>query len=180
MTYVSGPTSKEEQEVFAIEEFRFDVQYAIQSVMAEKGVSRSELADLLGCKPARVTQILSESANPTLETIARVFFVLGDRAKVSSELLSKERALSSVDLLKLREQVSAVAESLKEIRDHYVEHETKGHIKRVGKQRRRSSSKASSIERIMFECSSDYLPAGSDRETWFANVNHAERGAKAA
>ena len=85
-----GPKSKQEREVFAIEELRADVQMTIQEVMAAKGITRSHLAKSLGCSPANVTQLLAEDGNPTIETIARVFYALGDACKVQSAFLEEQ------------------------------------------------------------------------------------------
>jgi plasmid maintenance system antidote protein VapI len=71
-----GPTSKNEELVFAVEELLADVQLAIQESMLELGVSRSDLAKRLGCSPANVTQLLSEEANLTVQTVARIFHAL--------------------------------------------------------------------------------------------------------
>ncbi|MDH3665013.1 MAG: helix-turn-helix domain-containing protein, partial [Alphaproteobacteria bacterium] len=71
-----GPRSEKERLIFAIEEMRVSVQWAIQEAMVDKGINRAELARRLGISAARVTQMLSEDANPRLETIAKVAFCL--------------------------------------------------------------------------------------------------------
>lgn len=49
-----------------------------------KGISQSVLADLAGISKARLSQILSDEANPTLKTFAGLFHALGERVCVSS------------------------------------------------------------------------------------------------
>jgi transcriptional regulator with XRE-family HTH domain len=87
-----GPKNEQERLVFAIEELRADVQLTIQEVMHCKGITRSHLAKLLGCSPARVTQVLGEDGNPTIETIAQVFYALGDTCSFESALLKRRVA----------------------------------------------------------------------------------------
>lgn len=84
-----GPKDKREAEVFALENVRADMQYAIVSLMNHLGVSRKELAERLGCTAANISQILSEDGNPKLDTIARIFHALGDEARITSRILEK-------------------------------------------------------------------------------------------
>jgi len=49
----------------------------ICAIMEEKGVSRAELADLLGKSRGYVTQLLDGATNMTLRTISDTFTVLG-------------------------------------------------------------------------------------------------------
>ena len=86
-----GPKSEQERLIFATEDLRADVQLTIQEVMLAKGITRSDLAKLLGCSPANVSQLLAEDGNPTIETIARVFHALGDSCKIQSSFLAKEK-----------------------------------------------------------------------------------------
>jgi transcriptional regulator with XRE-family HTH domain len=86
---IIGPKNKKEEEIFAIEYFIADVQYAIQKVMNLRRVSRSELAKRLGCSKANITRLLSEDANITVETVARIFHALEDEARISSRHLNK-------------------------------------------------------------------------------------------
>lgn len=81
------PKDRSEEEIFAIEDFRSDVQHAIHRVMMELKVSRKDLAKRLGCSEANLSQIMSETANPRLETIARIFHALGDKPSVHSKVL---------------------------------------------------------------------------------------------
>lgn len=71
-----GPKNAGEELVFAVEGLLIDVQLAIEIAMHEKGVSKRELADRLGCTPSNVTQLLSENAKLKVETVAKIFHAL--------------------------------------------------------------------------------------------------------
>lgn len=86
-----GPHNEEERLIFAIEELRLSVQFAIQEAMVEKGVSRSELARRMNLSAARITQILSEDANPRLETIAKIVFHLDAEVSFSRTQTGKRK-----------------------------------------------------------------------------------------
>lgn len=86
-----GPKNEQERLVFATEDLRADVQLTIQEVMFAKGITRSQLAKLLGCSAANVTQLLAEDGNPTIESIARVFYALGDTCRFQSAFLERRR-----------------------------------------------------------------------------------------
>src|SRR5258708_5708187 len=63
-----------------------DVQVVIHNLMEDSNVSRADLARALGVSDARVSQMFSDHApNLTLRTIARVFRVLGDECRFTSE-----------------------------------------------------------------------------------------------
>jgi transcriptional regulator with XRE-family HTH domain len=66
----------------AEEHLLIDFQFAIQEMMSEKDISRSELADKARISKARLSQILSNEANPTVKSMARLFYALGERAGV--------------------------------------------------------------------------------------------------
>lgn len=82
---VKRRTQQSREEIFAIEEFRAGIQHVIWNVMKHKGVSQKKLAELLDCSSANISQMLSEDGNPTTETIARIFFHLGDKPIISSD-----------------------------------------------------------------------------------------------
>ena len=78
------------KEIQAEEEFIVDVQYAIQKLLNESGVSYAHLAKKLGVSAARVSQMFGDEAhNLTLRTVARIFHVLNDKCVISSDLLKK-------------------------------------------------------------------------------------------
>ena len=82
MIEIFEPKNAMEAEIFAIEELIADTQYCIQSIMVEKNVTLSELAQRLGCSLANVTQMLSEDSNLTLESVARIFHALDDKCSI--------------------------------------------------------------------------------------------------
>lgn len=49
-----------------------DFQFAILDVMKAKGISQAKFADMLGVSRARVSQLLSAEANPTLKLVAQL------------------------------------------------------------------------------------------------------------
>jgi transcriptional regulator with XRE-family HTH domain len=60
-----------------------DVQYLIQEVMNERGLSRAEVADMLGISKPRMTQLLGDNSNPTLRTLVGVFDVMGEQIRIT-------------------------------------------------------------------------------------------------
>lgn len=74
--------SESEQEVFAVEAFRVDVQHRIQALMNRKGISQKQLAERLGVSKARVSQIFSHRSNMNVRFLARVFFVLDNECRL--------------------------------------------------------------------------------------------------
>lgn len=96
MKKLFGPKNRRESDVYAIEGLLAETQYCIESVMNRKNVSRSELARRLDCSPANVTQMLSEYSNLRLESVARIFHVLGDTCIVKSRYLEDRRSKGTV------------------------------------------------------------------------------------
>jgi transcriptional regulator with XRE-family HTH domain len=80
--------------VEAEENLLIDYQFLLQERMTQKGISQSRLAELAGISKARLSQILSDGANPTVKTFAGLFFALGESVSVSSVPLEFEKALS--------------------------------------------------------------------------------------
>ncbi len=70
--------------VEAEENLLIDYQFLLQERMSQKGVSQSELAERAGISKARMSQVLSDDANPTLKTFADLFYALGERVLVTS------------------------------------------------------------------------------------------------
>ena len=83
-------TSFDPGKVEAAENLLIDFQFLLQERMAHKGLSQSDLADLAGISKARLSQILSDDANPTVETIAELFYALGERVFVSASSSTDE------------------------------------------------------------------------------------------
>lgn len=67
----------------AEENLLIDFQVAIQEMMFEKNINRTQLAERSGMSKARVSQILGNEANPTVKSMARLFHALNERAMVS-------------------------------------------------------------------------------------------------
>lgn len=62
-----------------------DIQFLIQELILEKGVSRAGLAERAGISAARLSQIFSSEANPTAKTCARLIHALGEKLAVTTE-----------------------------------------------------------------------------------------------
>lgn len=75
--------------VEAEENLLVDYQFLLQERMAKKGLSQTALAERAGISKARLSQIMSDEANPTVKTFAGLFYALGDRVNVSSTPLEQ-------------------------------------------------------------------------------------------
>jgi transcriptional regulator with XRE-family HTH domain len=75
-------TPSDPKVIEAEEHLLIDFQFAIQEMMSEKNISRSELADKARISKARLSQILSNEANPTVKSMARLFHALGERVGI--------------------------------------------------------------------------------------------------
>jgi transcriptional regulator with XRE-family HTH domain len=60
----------------AEENLLIDYQFLIQERMVANGISRAQLSEKTGLSVARISQILSSQANPTVKTLARIFHAL--------------------------------------------------------------------------------------------------------
>lgn len=63
-------------EVIIAEDAMMEFQFAVIDAMREKNISQVELAEKLGISRARVSQMLSSEANPTLKVVARTLAAL--------------------------------------------------------------------------------------------------------
>ncbi len=70
-------------------------QERIAELMKEKGISRAELAQLLGKSKAFVTKLLSDRQNLTIRTFANVLYHLGEDAEFGS-IPIKRRSMKPV------------------------------------------------------------------------------------
>ncbi|MGY3387785.1 DNA-binding phage protein [Bradyrhizobium sp. USDA 3311] len=74
----------ERRAIEAEEDLLIDCQFLLQELIVKKGVSRGQLAERAGISKARLSQLLSADANPTLKTMASLLYALGERLCVSS------------------------------------------------------------------------------------------------
>lgn len=65
------------EQIHAEEDALIDFQFALIDAMNERGMTKAELAKVLGVSRARVSQMFSSSANPTLKLAARALFAVG-------------------------------------------------------------------------------------------------------
>lgn len=80
-----GPKNAEEVVVFAEEGFRVHVQHQVQTRLNELGLTHRDLARRMGVSDQRVSQLLSDSARLTVQTVARIFHHLGREVRLASE-----------------------------------------------------------------------------------------------
>jgi transcriptional regulator with XRE-family HTH domain len=70
---------------FAEESFVTDTQSFLQTIMEEKGINQTQLAEAMGVSKARVSQMFSsEVKNFTIRLLARAVHALGDRVEITS------------------------------------------------------------------------------------------------
>ncbi len=78
---------KEDRELARLvkqEELILDVTELILEKMEEKGLNKSQLANMLGTNKSHVTQLLRGSRNMTLRTVSDIFFNLGCEVTVKA------------------------------------------------------------------------------------------------
>ncbi|QTH24049.1 helix-turn-helix transcriptional regulator [Rhizorhabdus wittichii] len=83
--------------IFAEEALVVDVQIFLNTLMHEKGVSRSDLAKAMGVSRARISQLFSdECTNLTVRLFARAAYALGEKVELDCDhfRLVRERSLS--------------------------------------------------------------------------------------
>ncbi|SOC46242.1 helix-turn-helix protein [Rhizobium subbaraonis] len=79
-----GPMNHEEAVIFATEELRANIQYDILRSMKAQGLSQAKLAAKMNVSAAWVSQMLSDDANLTVESIAKVYYALGKTCSFGS------------------------------------------------------------------------------------------------
>lgn len=76
---------------------KIEVTEAIYSIMEAKKIKKAELARKLGCKPPYITKLLSGSANITLDSLAKIAFILDAKIETRLVPLSEEYDFSTYD-----------------------------------------------------------------------------------
>ena len=66
------------------EELILDVTESILKQMEQKGVSKSQLASMLGANKSHITQLLRGSRNMTLRTVSDIFFELDCKLNIDA------------------------------------------------------------------------------------------------
>ena len=67
---------------YLAEGMKIDFSSRVYDFMQTKGINRTELAKRLGTSPAYVTKILSGTANPSLETMAKIAHALDTKIEI--------------------------------------------------------------------------------------------------
>lgn len=83
-------TNFDPQIIEAEESLLIDFHFLIQEMLTSKNISRSDLAARAGISKARLSQILSNEANPTIKSMARLFYALGEKVCVSRKKLAED------------------------------------------------------------------------------------------
>ncbi|MCB0020191.1 MAG: helix-turn-helix transcriptional regulator [Anaerolineales bacterium] len=84
------------EQVRVEEDALIDFQFAVIDALNERGWSRADLASLIGVSRARVSQLLSSGANPTLKLVGRVSAALNltlrytQQARPGSDAVDRE------------------------------------------------------------------------------------------
>ncbi|TNE61834.1 MAG: XRE family transcriptional regulator [Alphaproteobacteria bacterium] len=71
----------------AIEDLKFDMQFAVKAAMKKNRVSQKQLAEKMGCSASNVSQMLSAEANPQIDSIARALALLNEDFAFVSDTL---------------------------------------------------------------------------------------------
>jgi transcriptional regulator with XRE-family HTH domain len=113
----------------AEEHLLIDLHFLIQEMMSARGISRTELAEKAGISRARLSQILSNEANPTVKSMARLFYALGEKICVSrmahQKICSSEKGsewhwtASATGEIRVDEQLVAVVKDTGASNDNY-------------------------------------------------------------
>ncbi|MDP2806509.1 MAG: helix-turn-helix transcriptional regulator [bacterium] len=74
---------------------KIEVTEAIYSLMAAKDISKADLARKLGCKPPYITKLLRGTANITLDSLAKIAYMLDAKIETRFEPLSKGYGFSA-------------------------------------------------------------------------------------
>ena len=72
------------EKIEAEQNLLIDIQFLIQELIDKNGMSRTELADKAGISKARLSQLMSAEANPTVKSVAAIFNALGEELSISS------------------------------------------------------------------------------------------------
>jgi len=82
------------EDVIVAEKALMNFQFAVIDAMREKKISQTELADMLGISKARISQMLSSEANPTLKVVGRTLHALDIDAIYVDKTKPKEAAIA--------------------------------------------------------------------------------------
>src|SRR5688500_10983979 len=83
------------EQIHAEEDALMDFQFALIDAMRERGMTKAELAKALGVSRARVSQLFSSEANPTLKLAARALHAVGMKSSFCSLTPSSEAETKS-------------------------------------------------------------------------------------
>ncbi len=96
--------------VEAEEDFLIDFQFLVQDLINSRRISRTELARKASISKARLSQILSAEANPTVRTFARLFHAL-DAKVIPKCMAERGNILPAPEKVQDLWEINRVAES---------------------------------------------------------------------
>lgn len=85
-------------EIIAAEDALIDFQFSVFKVMKDRSLSNKDLAKLLGLSPARVSQLLSPEANPSIKLVGRILNVLGFERPLKHLLSGTQKSDSNINV----------------------------------------------------------------------------------
>lgn len=84
-TYVQKYETLHKKPEYYAELLKIEVTEAIYNLMEAKKYSKAELARKLGCKPPYITKLLRGTANITLDSLAKIAFMLDAKVETKFE-----------------------------------------------------------------------------------------------
>ncbi len=75
-------------------------------IMENKGLSRSDLANLMGVKKAHVSRLFNAPPNLTLRSIARLAVALGAKPQLCFDVKAQELSCNNGDIINVNDQIA--------------------------------------------------------------------------
>lgn len=89
-TYVQKFEKLHKKPEYYAELLKIEVTEAIYNLMETKKINKAELARKLDCKPPYITKLLRGTANITLDSLAKIAFLLDAKVVTSFEPMANE------------------------------------------------------------------------------------------
>ncbi len=83
---------RENQRLFEREVLTLDASELVIGLMKEQGVTRAQMAEMLGTSRAHISQVLNGSRNMTLVTLADLATALGQRVQIGALPINPARS----------------------------------------------------------------------------------------
>lgn len=86
------------EEIRVEENALMDFQFAIIDALNERNMTQAQFAEVLGVSRARVSQMLSSTANPTLKLVGRALALLGLKAAYPSSSEDCDEVCAEIEM----------------------------------------------------------------------------------